>query len=125
MSELDTQHAPSSAVQADRKGPARLPVHEFVRHQNGAGNSRFRAPPTGSRRKAAITRIARQLDETRGHDAMHRTRFFHTHPTHACSEHLRGFDGMLIAPRRRPVLGNGAIPPFVAMADRISIGAAS
>lgn len=125
MSEPDTLHVPQNAVQPDRKRPGGLPIHDLVRHRNGAGNSHFRAPPTGSSRKAAITRIARQPDETKGHDAMHRTRFFHTHPTHACSELFCGFGGMLIASRHRPVLGNGAIPPFVAMADRISTGAAS
>jgi len=118
-------HVPSEAMHRDRNGPAELPVHGFVKERNGAAKSRFRALPTGSWRKAAIARAARQPDQTKGHDAMHRTRIFHTHPTHACSEHFRGFDAMLIASRQRPRLGIDAIPPFLAMADRISTEAAS
>ena len=56
----------------------------------------------------------------KGHDAMHRARKRDTHPTHACSEDFRGFDGMRIASCLRRGLGNHAIPPFFAMADRIA-----
>ena len=56
----------------------------------------------------------------KGHDAMHRARKRDTHPTHACSEDFCGFDGMLIASRLCRLLGTHAIPPFVAMADRIA-----
>jgi len=56
----------------------------------------------------------------KGHDAMHRASKRDTHPTHACSEQFCGFDAMLIASRHRLAPANGAIPPFLAMADRIS-----
>jgi len=56
----------------------------------------------------------------KGHDAMHRARKRDTHPTHACSEDFCGFDGMRIASCLRRGLGNHAIPPFFAMADRIA-----
>ena len=56
----------------------------------------------------------------KGHDAMHRARKRDTHPTHACSENFCGFDGMRIASCLRRGLGNHAIPPFFAMADRIA-----
>jgi hypothetical protein len=56
----------------------------------------------------------------KGHDAMHRARKRDTHPTHACSEDFCGFDGMRIASRLRLTLGTHAIPPFLAMADRIA-----
>lgn len=125
MSELDTSYVPPGATQRHRKGANGFPIFGFVRERNGAGNSRFRAPPTGSWRKAAITRTARQLEEAQGHDAMHRTRIFHTHPTHACGELFRGFDAMLIASRHRSAFGNGGNPPLLAMADRILTEAAS
>lgn len=56
----------------------------------------------------------------KGHDAMHRARKRDTHPTHACSEDFCGFDGMRIASRLRQAPGIHAIPPFLAMADRIA-----
>jgi hypothetical protein len=60
-----------------------------------------------------------------GHDAAHRANDKNTHPTHACGEHFCGFAAMLIASRYPRNLGTGAIAPFLAMADRISVGAAS
>ena len=56
----------------------------------------------------------------KGHDAMHRARKRDTHPTHACSEDFRGFDGMRIASRLRLALSAHAIQPLLAMADRIA-----
>lgn len=57
----------------------------------------------------------------KGHNAMHRARKRDTHPTHACSAHFCGFDGMRIASRLRQVRGTHAITPFFAMADRIAL----
>lgn len=61
----------------------------------------------------------------KGYDAMHRARNPETHPTHACSKQICGADETLIAPLRVPRFGNGAIMPFLAIADRISAGAPS
>jgi hypothetical protein len=59
-------------------------------------------------------------DRMEGLDARHRGSILLTHPTHACSDHLRPVDKMLIASCHVVAFGNGEIGPFVAMADGIS-----
>jgi len=59
-----------------------------------------------------------------GCDATHRASNSDTHLTHGCIQLFCGFDGMLIASRQTQERRNGIIPPFPAMADSISPGAA-
>lgn len=47
-----------------------------------------------------------------GHDAMHRARILHTHPTHACSEQFRQSSGALLAGSPSGIAGNGANTPI-------------
>lgn len=70
-----------------------------------------------------MTDRAKSTGRIKGHDAMHRARILTTHPTHACSEQFRGFDGMRIASANAHRRQCGAIPPFPEMADRIAAGA--
>lgn len=65
----------------------------------------------------------RKTGEGRGHDTAYRTRNFHTHPTHGCTEDFCGLEGMRIASRSSPLPGTRAIPPIFAMADSIAAGA--
>lgn len=61
-------------------------------------------------------------DDAWAHDAAHRGKYKGTHPTHACSEELRGFAAMPLASPVRIRAGNGAIPRVAAMAIRIAAG---
>ena len=64
------------------------------------------------------------LAKLQGCDATHRANKSGTHLTHGCIQHLRGFDGMLIASRQTRRRENSANPPFRAMANSISPEAA-
>jgi hypothetical protein len=66
----------------------------------------------------------RQKAALQGCDATHRANNSDTHLTHGCIQLFCGFDGMLIASRQVGLHGNGIIPPFTAMANSISLGAA-
>lgn len=80
-----------------------------------------------SARKTCPSRQARIIVEPthfparlQGRDASHRTRSLDTHLTHGCIQHFCGFDAMRIASGQTGGHGNGAIPPFRAMANSIS-----
>ena len=47
-----------------------------------------------------------------GHDAMHRARILHTHPTHACSEQIRQFSGVPMARPAAATIETGAFAPI-------------
>lgn len=64
----------------------------------------------------------RKTGGRRGHDTAYRTRNLYTHPTHGCIEDFCGFEAMRIASRWSHLPGIRAIPPFLAMENRIAIG---
>jgi hypothetical protein len=70
-----------------------------------------------------MTQSLSQSGQKMGRDAMHRARVLVTHPTHACSKRLCGFDEMPKASRLLSIVRNNAILPFLAMADSIALGA--
>lgn len=59
-----------------------------------------------------MTDRAQSAGRIKGHDAMHRARILHTHPTHACSEQFRQSSCVPMARPAAVTTGSGAFAPI-------------
>lgn len=60
-----------------------------------------------------MTNSTQSTGRIKGHDAMHRARILHTHPTHACSEQFRQISGVPLAGSLIASVGNALFAPIL------------